>query len=151
MRKFYLYHWVSIDSLHPEKPWVAYQEQVKLVNQEFGTTINYGFETDRGRVYLQYGAPNQLQDYPREPGAYPYQIWEYYKLERQGPAKFVFYNRDLVTNEYELIHSNALNESQNNQWQKLVYGGNRTVSPTDIGTDLQDHYGRDASDNYRNP
>lgn len=151
MRKYYLHYWIGKDSTNPEKAWKAYQDKVTLVNQEFGTTINYGFETDRGRVYLQYGSPNQLRDYPREPGAYPYQIWEYYNIERQSNVKFVFYNRDLVTNEFELIHSTALNESQNAQWQKLVYGGNRTVDPIDTGTKIRDSYGADPSDNFNNP
>ncbi|MDX2001856.1 MAG: GWxTD domain-containing protein [Chitinophagales bacterium] len=151
MKKFYLHFWLAKDSLQPQKAWETYQAEVKIANEEFGTTINYGFETDRGRVYLQYGRPNQLRDFPRDAGSYPYQIWEYYNIPRQSQVKFVFYNRDLATNEYELIHSTALNEMRNEQWQKLVQGGNRTLSPTDEGTDMPGQFGRNPTENYGNP
>jgi GWxTD domain-containing protein len=143
--------WASRDSISPMNAWAKYEEQVKQVNNQFGTSIYYGFETDRGRVYLKYGPPNQLTDMPHEPSAYPYQIWQYYNVPRQGAVKFIFYTHNRVTNEYELIHSTALNEIRNEQWQRLVYQGTGTVSPTDYGTQINDHFGSKATESYINP
>lgn len=143
--------WTSRDSVSPINAWANYEEQVKQANNQFGTSINYGFETDRGRVYLKYGPPNQLTDMPHEPSAYPYQIWQYYNIPSQGAVKFVFYTHNRVTNEYELIHSTALNEIRNEQWQRLVYQGTGTVSPTDYGTQIEDHFGSKATERYVNP
>lgn len=149
MRKFFLNYWVTRNDVNPSGEWAAYAELVKKVNAEFSTNTNEGFETDRGRVYLEYGAPNQLLDMPREPGAYPYQIWQYYTTEKANNAKFVFYNNDLVTNNYELIHSTAPYEIYNNDWQKLIYGtftGGNT--PTDNGSYSPDHFGGRADERF---
>jgi hypothetical protein len=95
---------------------------VDYVNQEYKTPIDYGFETDRGRVYLQYGPPNHIDGSDREPGAFPYEIWQYYKLlENQSNVHFVFCNPDEVTNDYSLIHSEALGEINNPRWRFDIY------------------------------
>ena len=122
-----------------------------MVNDNYGTTIEYGFETDRGRVRLTYGAPTDILESEREPGALPYEIWQYNRLDDgQMNVKFVFYNPDLVTNNYVLIHSTANGEIKNEYWQRLVYepfvGGN---SPTESGTEIRDHYGSKATDYYK--
>lgn len=149
MQKFFLNYWVSRNDVNPYGEWAAYAEVVKMVNAEFSTNTNEGFETDRGRVYLEYGAPNQVLDMPREPGAYPYQIWQYYITDRASNVKFVFYNQDLVTNNYELIHSTAPYEIYNNDWQKLIYGtftgGN---GPNDDGSYSPDHFGGRADERF---
>lgn len=149
-RQFFLNFWLTRNDLDPYLAWSTYKKKVDLVNYEFSTNINEGFETDRGRVYLQYGPPSQILDMPREPGAYPYQIWHYYgKAGNQTNVKFVFYNTDLVTNDYRLIHSTALNEIYNNDWKRLVYGtftgGN---SPTDDGSYSPGHFGSRADENF---
>ena len=151
IQKFFLSFWMMRNPNDPYGAWVAYEEKVKQVNRQFGTPINYGFDTDRGRVYLQYGAPNQMLDMPSEPSAFPYQIWQYYSLGKQSNVKFVFYNHDMVTNEYELIHSNGYGEVRNEQWQRLVYQGATVVSPTEDGTTVQDHYGSKGQERFGNP
>ena len=89
---------------------------VLIVNDEFGTKLKKGYETDRGRVYLQYGPPNKLVDVPSEPNAYPYQIWFYYHIGNFNNRKFVFYNRDLSSNDYVILHSDMTGEVYNRQW-----------------------------------
>ncbi len=47
------------------------------------------------------------------PNSYPYEIWEYYHLaDGEVDKKFVFYDRELVGNNYELLHSDARGEIQ---------------------------------------
>lgn len=142
MRRVFLNFWLGRNDVDPLSAWTMHANLVKSVNYEFGTNSIYGFNTDRGRVYLQYGAPNQRQIADREPGTLPYEIWQYYeKVGNQSNVKFVFYNPDLVTNHYILIHSNALNEIRNDQWQQLVQsnftGGNGPINQDNS----QDHYG----------
>lgn len=93
--------------------------EVEVV-KEFSTSIRKGYNTDRGRVYLQYGPPDNRTQMPHEPSAYPYEIWQYYKVKGQSNRRFIFYNPDLVTNDFKLIHSDALGEIMNDQWQLLT-------------------------------
>jgi GWxTD domain-containing protein len=121
MKKYFYAFWASRSPQNPEGSWEAYRQQVYKTNAMFGTSIKAGFETERGRVYLQYGAPNTVSKEINDPSAYPYEIWHYYSLNNQKNKKFVFYNPDLVTNDYELIHSDAMGEMYNASWQLMLY------------------------------
>ena len=94
---------------------------VTAVNYNYSTPVLYGFETDRGRVYLQYGPPNQLDGNEHDANAYPYEIWQYYKLNSQSNVKFVFCNADLASNDYKLIHSDAHGELNDPRWRFKIY------------------------------
>lgn len=121
LQKFFYSFWLSRDPRSPEDSWLAYRKQVEAVNARFGSKLVKGYRTDRGRVYLQYGPPNDIQDAPFDPAAYPYQIWHYYHLEDQSNVKFVFWCPAEVTNDYELLHSDKIGEIQDPSWRmKLI-------------------------------
>jgi GWxTD domain-containing protein len=121
MARYLYYFWITRDAANPRAAWEQYQMEVKKVNDNYGTPLEYGFQTDRGRVYLQYGPPTEILPTIQEPGTLPYQIWQYNQAKNgQTNVKFVFYNRDLVTNNYVLIHSTANGEIRDDQWQRLV-------------------------------
>ncbi|MBP7497601.1 MAG: GWxTD domain-containing protein [Bacteroidales bacterium] len=150
LQKYFYNFWYKRNPDNPEKPWLAYLEQVKKVNKVYGTRIKKGYETDRGRVYLQYGPPNTVVQNENEPSAYPYEIWHYYTLKNQSNRKFVFYSSDLVTNDYQLIHSDAIGERADFTWQVKVY--NRNTTPSNIDRDSPTkHYGGKADDYYKQP
>ena len=96
MQQFLFDFWQRRNPENPEQAWMQYFEKVRQVNAEYKTLNKKGFETDRGRVYLQYGPPNTIQKQYHEPSAYPYEIWHYYKLANQSNRKFVFYDADLI-------------------------------------------------------
>lgn len=104
LQQFMYTFWYKRDPNAPQEAWDKYYDMVKIVNELYGTQIQKGYQTDRGRVFLQYGKPNKLVDVPSEPSAYPYQIWQYYHIDRYSNIRFVFYNRDLSTNDYSLLH-----------------------------------------------
>ncbi|HRY34076.1 MAG TPA: GWxTD domain-containing protein [Bacteroidales bacterium] len=134
MQQYFLNFWIKRDEFFPERAWLKYKEQVNIVNHSYKTPIKKGYETDRGRIYLKYGAPNTITDQPFESsssgltivdgrrdgdmGTVPYQIWHYYQLTNdQRDKKFVFANPSLATNDYALIHSNVRGEINNPNWQ----------------------------------
>jgi GWxTD domain-containing protein len=131
LQDYFYGFWLRRDKADPEHAWLLYNEQVKKVQYNFGTRIKKGYQTDRGRVYLEYGPPNTRVQQYSEPNTYPYEIWQYYTLkETQRNKKFVFYAPDMVTNDFFLLHSDALGETNNPAWQIDLTG--RTYAPLDL-------------------
>lgn len=159
MRQYLYNYWVNRNDANPEAAFKLYNVEVQKVQKAFGTQTLKGYQTDRGRVYLQYGPPDQRTVSNSEPSSYPYEIWQYYTLKPtvtrttvspQTNKKFVFYNTDLVTNNYQLLHSDARGEVRDDQWQlKLV---NRNTHPNNFDETKQpDDYGNQADDLFKNP
>ncbi len=151
LERFFYYFWYTRDSIYPLEAWKSYLDKVVAVDHSFNTPNLRGYKTDRGRVYLHYGAPNHRIVSKYNPMTYPYEIWHYYSLPNgQVNVKFVFYNRDLVTNNYVLLQSTARGEIQNPQWQVELYS--RMGTPGDIDTQkIQDDMGESLNDEYNNP
>jgi len=63
-----------------------YYRRIRFSSEQFGTSIQEGWRTDRGMVYVMFGPPNDIIRRPFELGSKPYQIWQYYNLNRE----FVF-------------------------------------------------------------
>ena len=150
-QQFFYNFWVSRDLVNPENAWKEYYGQVLIVNNVYKTQISKGYETDRGRVFLKYGPPNIISESYNEPSSYPYEIWHYYELgENQRNKKFVFYAYDMVTNNFKLLHSDAIGEISNYKWQ--VFLNNRWYDPYSVDIETSpDIYGGKAEDYYRNP
>jgi GWxTD domain-containing protein len=123
MRRFFYSFW-SNRSVDPEAAWRSYREQVIKVNKLFGCRLMKGFETDRGIVYLKYGAPNTMMDRFNEMGTYPYTIWHYYRAGRYTNRRFVFYQPDLASTCLVLLHSEVPGEVANPQWNNILHQRN---------------------------
>jgi hypothetical protein len=121
------------------------------VEERFATQIHKGYETDRGRVYLKYGPPNIITESYNEPSSYPYEIWQYYKLgNNQTNKRFVFYSNNELTNNFELLHSDAIGEISNYRWQVIL--NSRWYDPYNLDiTRPPDIWGSRAEDYYRDP
>lgn len=150
MQRFFFNFWQKRNHSNPEKEWLDYFEEVKKVNYTYKTISKPGYASDRGRVYLKYGAPDQMAESHSEPGAYPYEIWHYYSLGTQRNKRFVFVTKDIVTNDFVLVHSDAIGELANYRWQLDIY--KRTWDPNSIDqTGPEDTFGNRALDFYTNP
>lgn len=150
LRKYFLSFWMERDKLYPEMAWNDYLLRVKQANHNFKSVSLEGYQTDRGRVYLQYGQPNVISEQYFEPAAYPYEIWHYYQLDNQHDKKFVFYTHDLVTGDFQLIHSNAVGELNNYRWETIIY--KRTWDPYSIDDAIiPSVWGSNATQTYKQP
>ncbi len=165
----YLYaFWINRDPKNPDLAWKKYRSEAVKVKKEFACGKIPGYMTDRGRVYLQYGAPSAAQQQPVEPDSYPYEIWQYYRIKDpstgifQSNKKFIFYNRELDGKCYELIHSDARGEIRDDRWAiKLKQRSNQimnldqnTPNNTIMNTNGQqggNSYGSGADDLFQNP
>ena len=151
-RQFIYSFWFNKNNVSPRKAWEDYKIQVIRIEKLFGTRIKRGYQTDRGRVYLKYGAPNNLIDRPNEPSSYPYQIWHYYRLGKFNNKRFIFYMPDLVTNDYTILHSDVLGEVKNENWNATLNSRNSTNGNIDDpNSGNRDHWGTNSSTLFKNP
>ncbi len=161
MQQYFYNFWRSRNPSTPETAWLDYYQEVQKVNNEFGTFGKKGFDTDRGRVYLQYGPPDVRTKYDTEANVIPYEIWLYYSLHdktmdlenpdnKQSNKKFVFYDPDLVSNRFSLIHSDARGEINNYRWNLLIHKTNSNSTNLDDPT-VPDNFGGNSNENYNNP
>ncbi|TEU05405.1 MAG: GWxTD domain-containing protein [Candidatus Aminicenantes bacterium] len=150
MQKFFLTFWQDRNIQNPEGEWLKYNQEVKKANKEYGTRITKGYNTDRGRIFLRYGTPNTLAERPHPPLAYPYEIWHYYKIKGQSNVKFVFYNPDMVTNNYTILHSNAIGEIRDYRWLLKLKNRNASMPNLD-NNDTWDYYSNEAQELFNNP
>lgn len=154
MQKYFLNFWTVRNSIYPLEAWMAYKSKAEKVNYTYKTQNTSGYDTDRGRVYLQYGAPNSISESYNEPNAYPYEIWHYYQLpDNQKNIKFVFYTQEFATNDFELIHSNAIGELNNYKW-RIWINSRDTRYTNQMSVDdanYREIWGSNQDDYYNNP
>lgn len=130
-RKHLQAFWIQSAPKNSYEAWLNYKSAVNKVEKMFGTNFQGGFETDRGRVYLKYGAPNTLISRETSASEYPYEIWTYDKIGTFSNRRFIFYNPDLVNNGYRLLHSDMLGETKNPGWQQVLNSRNTVRGDVD--------------------
>jgi hypothetical protein len=76
-----------------------------------------GWQTDRGRVYILYAEPDEIERFPNSGDSKPYEIWHYNQIE--SGVIFVFIDRNGF-GDYQLVHSTKRGELQDESWQKYL-------------------------------
>jgi GWxTD domain-containing protein len=156
MQQYIYAFWENRNPSNPEAAWIVYKKEVKKVNKEYRCGGQPGYASDRGRVYLQYGAPGNSQQVSSEPNSYPYEIWQYYRIKDpatgqfQSNKKFVFYNPTLDGKCFTLLHSDARGETRDDRWQIKLKQRNNQIMDLDQTTP-KGSYGDGASDLFNNP
>ncbi len=119
-REFLFRFWNNRDT-DPSTPQnefkIEYMKRLDYVNNNFTTRIKAGYLSDKGRVYLLYGEPDQKDYFPSEPNMKPYEIWFYSGIE--GGVSFIF--GDLTGfGSYELLHSTMRGEFKDENWVRRI-------------------------------
>jgi len=74
-------------------------------------------KSDRGRIFIIYGEPSEIERYPNQVDTKPYEIWYYNELE--GGVVFVF--GDLTGfSDYTLLHSTLRGELRDDNWLRRI-------------------------------
>jgi GWxTD domain-containing protein len=122
-RRFLYQYWFAQNHQMPENAYDQYMYVARQVDKSYKNASSYGFETDRGIVYMKYGRPTDIITVENEQNAPPYEIWVYHSLEKteQNNVKFLFYNPSSVANSFRLLHSNCHGELSNPRWQTELY------------------------------
>ncbi len=87
-------------------------------NEKFNWAKKEGWSTDRGRILIQNGFPDEIERFDFVEESKPYEIWYY----RSGRQYFYIFG-DLYNNgNYTLLHSNKETELFNPSWKNLIDG-----------------------------
>ena len=100
--EFFLKFWKDRDPsprTEQNEAMEAYYAKVSMANQTFTVMGREGWRSDRGMIFIILGPPDEVirNDYPS--GSRPYQIWQYYSINRQ----FEFYDRNGF-GDYEFVN-----------------------------------------------
>ena len=86
--KRFLEYWKAKDpspNNDENEMFTEYYRRVKFANDNF-SSYREGWKSDRGMVFIILGAPNNVDRHPFEYYSKPYEVWEYYSINR----RFVF-------------------------------------------------------------
>lgn len=89
---FMIEFWAKRDPI-PRTPqneyMIEHYRRFQYANDQFGGAID-GWRTDRGRIYIKFGEPDEIERHPFNFDSRPYEIWRYYKCG----YRFVFVDED---------------------------------------------------------
>jgi GWxTD domain-containing protein len=90
-----------------------YFKRIQYANANYTVAFHQGWKTDRGRVYILYGACDEVERSSSSAESVPYEIWHYNSL--QGGVIFAFVDRTGM-GEFTLVHSTHRNELHDENW-----------------------------------
>jgi GWxTD domain-containing protein len=117
-RKFMFNFWKKRDN-NPFTPVnefkVKYFTSIAEANKLFKQGFTEGWKTDRGRIYITYGKPEDIERYTFEAETKGYEIWYYETL--QGGTLCVFIEQQPGSGYFMLEHSTIRGELRNDNWK----------------------------------
>ncbi len=86
--KRYLAYWNQKDpspNTEENEVMLEYYRRIAYANEKF-TNYKEGWKTDMGMIYVTLGPPNQVDRHPFDYDSKPYEIWDYYEINK----RFIF-------------------------------------------------------------
>ncbi len=83
---------------------------------EGGSSAVPGWRTDRGRIFIKYGPPDEVLERHQSASSPPYEVWKYTKIRA---LKYVFMDLTRFGN-YALIYTDDRREPSRPNWQELL-------------------------------
>ncbi|MCK9409596.1 MAG: GWxTD domain-containing protein, partial [Bacteroidetes bacterium] len=96
---------------------IEYFKRIADANAQYKTGFREGWKSDRGRVYIIYGQPDEVERHANEIDVKPYEVWYYNAI--QGGVQFIFGDRTGFS-DYILLHSTHRNELRDENWRKQI-------------------------------
>jgi GWxTD domain-containing protein len=119
-RRFLNNYWISRDEkrLNPENAlYVRHKQRVLSANLNFQEFQKKGWKTDRGRIFILYGAPDDVERFPSTNDRVPHEIWKYNNIESGVEFIFAEIGSDRT---YTLVHSTKDGEVSNPDYLNLI-------------------------------
>lgn len=119
-REFVATLWGEVEQGRLGKPAITraeYLRRIASATRQLRAAGRVGWKTDRGRVLVIYGDPDEVERHPSEQGGKPYEVWNYYQID--NGVIFVFIDRSSF-GDYILVHSTKRGEIQDEAWQRYL-------------------------------
>ncbi len=110
----------------PETPineyMIEHYRRIRFANEAFSTfrsedAEKNGWRSDRGRVYIEYGPPDDIENHPSSLEELPWVHWFYFEVD--AGSEFIFVD-ETGFGDYRLIHSTARGEHKNENWTERI-------------------------------
>lgn len=116
---FLISFWKERD-IFPETPENEFLQDVmqrhNYANEHFGWGNKAGYKTDKGRVLIKYGMPDEINSFYSESNTSPYEIWKY-----THDREFIFVFGDVYSNgNFVLLHSTKEGEVSDYSWRDYL-------------------------------
>lgn len=121
-KRRYLYDFWAVRDANPATPdnegLQEFERRLALAETRYGRGPMVGYRTDRGRVLIKYGEPQEIQRSPmsRNNELRTFEVWGYEGLPGIGQAQFVFIDRR-DTGNLEQVYSNVPGERSVTSWR----------------------------------
>ncbi|MDI6840045.1 MAG: GWxTD domain-containing protein [bacterium] len=100
-----------------ERPFFhTFIERVKYADNHFSSAGEIGRNSDMGKIWIKYGKPDEVEQYPADPIYRPCEKWIYFG---KGGIVFIFVDK-LSCGRYELIYSSIKEELTDPNYRKWV-------------------------------
>lgn len=98
---------------------LEHYRRLKYANASWGRFLGLhaGWRTDRGRVYILYGEPDDIERNPSSLETRSWERWWYNGIE--GGVYFVFVDFE-TSEDYKLVHSSKKNEISDPNWEVKI-------------------------------
>lgn len=120
-RKFMFNFWTKRKT-NPNSPVNDYKveffKRVSDANKYYKQGFMDGWKTDKGRIYILYGKPSEIENHPNEADSKAYEIWSYNNI--QGNAICVFAEDDIGGGIFHLVHSTIRGEFSDSDWKTKI-------------------------------
>ena len=93
-----------------------FMQRATIAKQQW-SGLRPGWKTDRGRVMITYGKPDEIERETPGMNTRSFEVWRYFGLD--GGIEFVFVDKQGFS-DYELVHSTARNELQDFNWIRWI-------------------------------
>ncbi len=123
-RRFFERFWATRGGTSARR---AYMNKLEEANRRFSQGSTPGYKMDKGRIFIKYGEPQNIERENSSSNQKPYEIWQYENVPGQGNVIFVFADR-MGFGRYELIHSTAIGEVHNENWRQVVNQNNNRAN-----------------------
>ncbi len=101
---------------HPGNPYLREMlRRYDYANLHYGGH-SPGWRSDRGRVYIVYGPPKEVERHTADPATRDYEVWTY---AMEGQAVFFFVD-ERGYGDFRLVHSTVRGEISNPAWEILL-------------------------------
>jgi GWxTD domain-containing protein len=94
----------------------AFAARIREADKKFKSGFEKGVDSDRGRIYIKYGNPDDTEYHPQDPDYPANEDWFYY---REGGIQFIFCDISGI-GKYELVYSSTGDENCDPNWRQYI-------------------------------